>query len=505
MKEQPKFIKDFSKQESPDERTQLAQEVREKRKSHFDDKKEIEGKEQEKSEVLKQIEVLRDQIESYNDASFFVKVKDFFTIKKMENDLRAHLGKQYSIEEDLSKAISGRPDLEETRAMIADFYTKEKKKWAESPYSKEDIAKNFTEENLASLSTEDYALLMRRFPGQMVSHVTRQGIRDHIAMYEHTKGAGEEHNGFKSMLESKRLRSPLAVAMSQAQSYHDICKFLNGGKEIITNRDSIGNLDKQPTSLRLLIDRLRNYTDKVRDFNDKTAIHFAVGTVADSIYGGENGNEIFISYPSAFIASKYYFNNFENDVINTPDPSNHNHNDLYVWAKNEEDGMNIDAGIVFLPENAKVDSKTGSQFEMDFSGKPIEKDGVLKKTENAINSKDYWEKYFSKYPESRPSKIVYYDASMSPTEALLDWKIKSGIIDKRAAGALGFDENAISADLERPGVGNALVRFHQLALNALEYEYGGAEVLHAFDQDFFTRPQEEWQKRIDKIYKKTAA
>ena len=79
-----KFIKDFSKRESPEERSRLAREIREKRKSHFENKKIVGEKEQEKSEVIKKIEALQDQIESYNDANFLVKIKDFFAIKKIE-------------------------------------------------------------------------------------------------------------------------------------------------------------------------------------------------------------------------------------------------------------------------------------------------------------------------------------------------------------------------------------------------------------------------------------
>lgn len=39
---QPQFIKVFSKSESPDERSKLAQEIREMRMKYFDDKKSIE-------------------------------------------------------------------------------------------------------------------------------------------------------------------------------------------------------------------------------------------------------------------------------------------------------------------------------------------------------------------------------------------------------------------------------------------------------------------------------
>jgi len=124
MEDQSRFIKNFSKRESPEKRSRLAQEIREKRRRHFADKNIIEEIEQEKSETIKKIEALRDQVESYNDANFLIKIKDFFAIKKIEGELQSQRRKHSSIEYDLSESISGRQDLEETRKMVADFYVK---------------------------------------------------------------------------------------------------------------------------------------------------------------------------------------------------------------------------------------------------------------------------------------------------------------------------------------------------------------------------------------------
>ncbi len=225
--EKSQLIKDFSKRESPEERSRLALEIREKRRKHFVDKKIIEEKEQEKSETIKKIEALRDQVESYNDANFLIKIKDFFAIKKIEGELQLHRGKQSSIEGDLSESISGRQDLEETRKMVADFYVKEKKKWAELPYSKEDIAENFTEENLTSLSTEDYATLLRRFPGEMLTHVTRHGIRDHANLNNHQAGLGEYHDTLYKVLEKKNLKSALGIKLQENSKEEAVANFLD--------------------------------------------------------------------------------------------------------------------------------------------------------------------------------------------------------------------------------------------------------------------------------------
>lgn len=507
--EKSNFIKDFSKKESPEERSRLAQEIREKRTNYFNEKNNIEEKEQEKSEIVKQIEALRDQIEGYNSASFFVKIKDFFAIKKIEGELQSQLGKQSSIEDALSQSISGRQDLEETRKMVADFYTKEKKKWAELPYSKEDIKKYFTEEHLASLPMEDYVTLLQRFPGEMVTHVTRQGIRDHVHMYEHTAGMGESHNGFKNIIESKRLLSPIAAKLSKAESYHDICRLLSN-EDIVTNRDALKDWNKQPTDPRKLIDKLKRLTggNINKDFHDASAIHVAVEEVLDAIYGGERGNEIFIAVPAAHIASQYNFINSGKGAFSKSESGKNN--DLYIWTENEKLGINIDAGIVFIPKDAQVDRETGSQFELDDSGNPTEIEQekneknintlAYKKSEKTITSQEYWENYFSQHPATRPLKVVYYDENLTPTEALLKWKVENGIIKKGDETTLDFNKE-ISNDFKRPGGDEALLHFHRLALEALEAEYDPATILHCYDKEALTGSKEDLDNAYLKMWK----
>jgi len=216
-------------------------------------------------------------------------------------------------------------------------------------------------------------------------------------------------------------------------------------------------------------------------------------------------------------------------------------NDQWVWA-NEEKGMDLNAGIIFIPAETKVDKKTGSRYELDEKQKPIkneeyknlfkkvvnsedfekfaeevmeisgklsfnevfqlgwnnndlslnkdnkeiiqrletfrkeleekfnidnprlqltilsynslfninvdkkyksgleldkaidetiestlEDSGILyKESKNTVDSKDFWENYFKKNPDKKPSKIVYYKG-IDPTQALLDWRKKQGI------------------------------------------------------------------------------
>ena len=357
FEEQPQFIKDFSKKESPEERNQLAQEIREKRTKYFEDKKSIETKEQEKSEAIKQLEALKGQIETYNDASFFVKIKDFFAIKKIERELQSQLGKQASIEEELNKSIVGRQDLDETKSMVANFYAGEKKKWAESPYSKEDIAQNFTEEHLSSLSTEDYVDLLKRFPGEMLTHVTRHGVRDHADLGNHTKGIGEYSDTLNNVLGKKELRSAIGIALQEETKEDAVAKYLKLD-DCPNRKAALGRIHGQFKAAVI---------GDPHAFADSSAIHLAAEEVADSFYGSERGNEIFFAFPSAMIASQY---EFSGDLSKAG-----NNNDQFIWP-NIEKGLPLDAGIAFIPEDAKVDRESGSKYYLDQNKKTLPSEGI---------------------------------------------------------------------------------------------------------------------------------
>lgn len=355
--EQPKFIKDFSKQESSEERTRLAQEILEKRTKHFEDKKSIETKEQEKSETVKQLESLKSQIETYNDSSFFVKIKDFFAIKKIERELQSQLGKQASIEEELDKSIAGRQDLDETKSMVANFYAGEKKKWAELPYSKEDIAQNFTEEHLSSLSTEDYVDLLKRFPGEMLTHVTRHGVRDHADLGNHTKGIGEYSDTLNTVLGKKELKSAIGIALQEETKEDAVAKYLKFDN-CPNRKAALGRIHGQFNAAVI---------GDPHAFADSSAIHLAAEEVADSFYGSERGNEIFFAFPSAMIASQYEFSGDLSKAVNN--------NDQFVWPDVEK-GLPLDAGIAFIPEDAKVDRESGSKYYLDQNKRTLPSEGI---------------------------------------------------------------------------------------------------------------------------------
>lgn len=536
-KEAPQFIREFSKEKSQEERDQTAQAIREKRAEHFSEEKAKEEKrvvleqatnERETSlkERLVELEKLGATIEELSTSG----VKRFFNhfkLKALQTDLATgKIGyEEMKRMQDAGivelQTISNMPEttvatpeaFQEAEAILNDFYEKQKKKWASSEYTKEDMEKYFSEENLASLSIDDYALLLKRFPSEMVTHVTRQGIRDHTGHMYHTANKGTYTDSFMKMVADGRLRSPLGVYLSEEEKEKAVAKFLK-----------LDEFKSKEEALDYYRGELLNVNEASGSYKDRMAIHFATEEVADAYYGSEKGNEIFIAYPSAFIASQYYFAGQLNKS------GGGYWNDQWVWA-NEERGMNLNAGLVFIPEEARVDPKTGSRYELNEDLNPVENveyqdtfmrfaqssdflefsklvmevpeekrwerfheklekeygitgprlqsavldyDGLFslqvahqnpnelvegnitkckeiinkqlqnlgilyKEAKNAVNSKEFWEAYFAKNPEKKPSKVVYYKGD-DPTEALLRWRKEQGIYKKITDPNIGFSE-----------------------------------------------------------------
>ncbi len=197
-------------------------------------------------------------------------------------------------------------------------------------------------------------LLMRRFPGELVTHVTRQGVRDHLGMIHHSEGIGKYSDGFATMLQDHRLRSPLGVYMVEEKKEAAVGQFLF--------------LDRYD-SPNAALEHLEHITHPEMQaapgsFADRNAIHFAAEEVGNEYYGSEVGNEIFIAFPAAMIASQYHFNG------RPTDNSGGYWNDLWVW-EHEQNGIPLDAGLVFIPANAQVDRNTGSRYQLDEQRDPL--------------------------------------------------------------------------------------------------------------------------------------
>lgn len=568
MEKPPKFIKEFSKEKAGEERKELVEEIKAKRAEFFEEKVERE-KEKEKigedaierertlEKQIEDIENLKNELERLSD-SLPKKLWNYFKLKKIEANLVLGKKSYEELEKDLEEAKKEKekveielvekgkyPQYEEVVDKINQFYKDQERKWAESEYTKEDIEKYFSEEHLVKLSLPEYITLLKRFPSEMVTHVTRQGIRDHTGHAFHTSGAGEYSEGFMRIIEDGRLRSALGIHLVEGAKEEKIMEFLKKRivwEDIKTKKELVEKVEQ-------FIDGLTTPEIKGESgsYADVMAIHFAAEEVADHYYGSERGNEMFLTFPSAYISSQYYFSG-------TLEAGGGYWNDQWVWA-NEERGMDINSGLVFIPEETKVDKETGSRYEIDENKNPIvnqeykdlirkvvdspdfynfanqvmeitgkfykeeqigpfrrqlekefgisdprlqkilldyndlfelkiqqemrdeevkdsihsidskiesalKKEGILyTESKNTVSAKEFWESYFTKHSEKKPSKIVYYKGE-NPTEALNKWREENGLIKKAKEELLGFAERRVGRVSEEANVG--LDRFRSI-------------------------------------------
>ena len=423
MDKTPIFIKDFSKKESPNERQETAQSIKAKRQEYFtkielDEKEKLEAEKiaNEKEKILnaelERINNLKNEISRLSELGL-TKLLNYFELKKLQADLAIGQKTYEELKRQRDLGLTGEKNgleksdknessklLQETQAIVNEFYSVQEKKWEESEYQKEDIEKYFSEENLSSLSLEEYILLLKRFPSEMVAHVTRQGIRDHVGHMYHLAGIDEYVDGFKKMTNDGRLRSPLGVYLVEEEKEKAIAKFLQL-EETENKEDALENLNVMTDPI----------SDPRGSYIDRIAIHFATEEVADYFYGSEKGNEIFIVYPSAHIASNYYFAG----QLNSGGGSQWN--DQWVWA-NEEKGMDLNAGIVFIPEKANVDKETGSRYELDKEKKPIKNTEYISTIRKLIDS-DYFDDFAKQAMEiigkmSGDYKEVVFNEKLKP-------------------------------------------------------------------------------------------
>ena len=376
--QQPKFIKDFSKQSSQEDRDRAAKEIWEKRKENQARKQELSDKEKELKERLEGLKKLEETIADLSENGLS-KIKNYFRIRS----LRSELAEGENTYNELKDKEIDSPDMDEPRRMLESFYNGEKEKWAKAGYAPEDIKEQFSEEHLKGLSVEDYALLMKRFPGEMVTHVTRQGIRDHASSFWHTAGKGKFSDGFKEMLAGGKLRSSLGIALQEHSKEEAMAKFLHLDNldDLLPNNTELSRRDK---ALMMYNNSFESSMATSSPFTDRAAVHVASENVMDEMYGSERGNEIFIAYPSAYVASQLRFGGKGTLADTRADQ----HNDKWIYTKDHE-GMPLGAGLVFLPQDARVDPKNGSRYEIGPDNNPIENESAREGLERLVSSPEF--------------------------------------------------------------------------------------------------------------------
>ena len=401
----PKFIRDFSKEESQEEREQLATEIRNKRAEYFEKKESNFGSSSETESSLEkdvdEVEQLANTVENISTRTpskisnllEYIRIKSglmkYFKQEKnkdIENEetQEGNIENQL-VEENLSSS------MKEAKSAIDNFYAKQKEKWINNPYSKEDIKKNFSPEHLASLSLEDYTLLLKRFPSQMVTHVTWQGIRDHLGAVNHHVGFNKMWNGFKDIIDDGHLKSAFAISVTEQAKRDEIVKFLN--LENQTKVDAVKIIDE------LTGEGLQHGHGS---FADRRSLHVATEQVADAHYGAETGNEIFFAYPSALIASQYVFSG------QLSESHGDYHNNQWVFFEKDE-GLDVNTGLVFIPKDVPVDKNTGSKYELNTNQEPIKNQELYLEIEKTI-SQDNFKSFAKEYGELLGS--INFDVSM---------------------------------------------------------------------------------------------
>ncbi|MFZ5376517.1 MAG: hypothetical protein ACOZAN_02495 [Patescibacteria group bacterium] len=269
------------------------------------------------------------------------------TLEKQADELQSSIHQLGATIETLENALN---HLADPRGIVEKHYS-EIENIPLSNEQKRDLLKH---EALSQLSMEQYIQLWKKLNPHFLSHVTRQGFRDHNAMSYHEGGFNEYHSGFTAIASAQEqmLLPPLRIGPLQTVSEESVKEWMGS---LVFQGDESAAYDA--------FDDLLNYSiAKAPKYPDKTAVHFASEAVVDSHYGGERNNEAFFVFPTDVIVSQhnFAFNGSEETLTNAQ--SELKWNDVFVWPSNEQNGINLNAGIVFLPKSTQVDRETGSKY-----------------------------------------------------------------------------------------------------------------------------------------------
>lgn len=240
----------------------------------------------------------------------------------------------------------------------------------ETPLTPEEKKEGLDFEALAELTTDEYLRLWRRLNPFFVTHVTRQGVRDHNAMFYHSAGMGEFHDGMTEILaDGKMLRTPAEVhyGLGREVTEQSTEKALEKMLYKETSQTDIEEMREQGMGDREIVESLverlpvNRTIASAEPWTDKRAVHLAQSLVLDDYYGGESGNETFFVFPTDVIASQCQFGgSIRNNLTTAQVGSEVRWNDMFVWPKEKD--ITIDAGLAFLPKSTMVDAETGSKY-----------------------------------------------------------------------------------------------------------------------------------------------
>lgn len=306
--------------------------------------------------------------------------------------------------------LSSAPEIEEATNVLSDFYEKMRIDWESREIPEEEMLQAFSEENLSQLNLADFVLLLRKSRTEFATHVTRQGVRDHTAMEEHTAGLGEFHNNFVEILQDGRLRSVIGGICRDGKFDKDLGAFLDYMLEHGFSGSKQDALMNRHTLMGYLAPKMKSSWSS--SFEDMASVHFGLKAVLEKFYGAESGNEIFFVVPIAhFLADHHISKLKEQDTGEGKD------NDMWIYSKDYK-GIGINTSIVFIPKSTMVDRNTGSIY--DLSSESGEDPKKIEDTERLCTAEEYWTKYFKDNPQQKPKRIIFYDGD--PNQFLEQWK-----------------------------------------------------------------------------------
>jgi hypothetical protein len=277
-------------------------------------------------------------------------------ISKLNQNIEALLAQTNEIENNLQRLAQDLATIPSIKEILAKYYEQVLAKYHEQvrlpPLSREEKLLFLKPEVLSELSLEEYMKLWRGLNPHFLAHVTRQGFRDDVWTY-HDAGFNQFHNNFNNLLQDGRILRPiLALLGLTSRNKSTVERFLGPLLSYPTEEEALIELDKV----------LNRGLDVSPKYPDITSVHFAAQSVSEDLYGSEEGNNVFVVYPTDVIASQHLFA-FVGSRDGFDDDSGGYWNDVFVWPRDlENPGIPIDSGIVFLPEDTLVDPETGSKY-----------------------------------------------------------------------------------------------------------------------------------------------
>jgi hypothetical protein len=271
---------------------------------------------------------------------------------KLRQKLNIPDKKTLELQEQLLEAHTKQDQLPDPKKMIEAYY----EKTVETPLTNQEKRDLLKPEVLSQLSTDEYIALWRRLNPHFMTHATPQGFRDHSTGLL-SRETLSFHNGLIDTLkDEKQLKSRFAINGLTNTDEVTVTMFLSK-IQVLQQVDEAHAQEKFQSYLRApLFQPLPGYPDG-------TSVHLTPQYVYDA-YLGEIGNGVFFCFPTDVIASQHIFGLAgDHKDLRKVQGDDRGWDDVFIWPNTQDNpGIPVDSGIVFLPENTQVDPNTGSRY-----------------------------------------------------------------------------------------------------------------------------------------------